>query len=254
MLPPASLEEMRRLTTAIALVFLSLAATSVFTDVARGAYQCPTVKISCVDMVTCAQPLTFTAEVAGAAPDSKLSYNWVVSAGTIVSGQDASSIKVDTTGLSGISVEATVEIKGLPESCARKATCSTAIVCEHFDRKVDEYGNIRWSDEKSRLDNFVIELQNDPTAQGYLICYGGRVGRQGEAKRRCQRAMSYVSKQRGLDAARIVTLDGGYREGLTVELWVLPSGATPPTASPTVDPKEVRIIRDRPKGVGVVDR
>jgi hypothetical protein len=41
-------------------------------------------------------------------------------------------------------------------------------------RKIDEYGNIRFNDEKARLDNYAIELQNDPTAQGYLICYGGR--------------------------------------------------------------------------------
>jgi hypothetical protein len=118
-----------------------------------------------------------------------------------------------------------------------------------MDRKLDEYGNIRWSDERARLDNFVVELQNNPAARGYMICYGGRVGRAGEAERRCRRAMTYVvNRQRGIDAARIVTVDGGYREDLTVELWVLPSGATPPTASPTVDPSEVRFIKSRPRG------
>jgi hypothetical protein len=37
-----------------------------------------------------------------------------------------------------------------------------------------------------------------------------------------------------------VTVDGGYKEDLTVELWIVPSGANPPTASPTVDPSEVK--------------
>ncbi|MBV8857759.1 MAG: hypothetical protein JOZ02_12560, partial [Acidobacteria bacterium] len=47
----------------------------------------------------------------------------------------------------------------------------------------------------------------------------------------------------GITADRIVTVDGGYREELTVELWVVPSGATPPAASPTVDPSEVKPAR-----------
>ena len=115
-------------------------------------------------------------------------------------------------------------------------------------RKIDEYGNIRWSDERMRLDNFAIELHNTPAATGYIVCYGGRRGRTGEARRRCDRAVKYAGGLfRGTDAARLVTLDGGYREDLTVELWVLPSGSTPPQPSPTVDPGEVRFIKAAPK-------
>jgi hypothetical protein len=239
---------MRRLTLAIALVLLSLATPLVFTDAARDTRQCPTVKISCVDAAGCATSVKFTAETSGAAIDAKLSYNWTVSAGTIESGQGTSSITVDTTGLAGISVEATVQVTGLPEACAGKSTCATALICDPLARKFDEYGNIRWGDEKGRLDNFAVELQNEPTAQGYILCYGGKVGREGEARLRCHRAVAYVvSRQRGIEASRIVTVDGGYREDLTVELWVVPSGWTPPAASPTVDPREVRFIKGKPK-------
>jgi PKD-like domain len=201
-----------------------------------------------MDMMTCGELSTFTAEVGDAAAGAKLSYNWTVSAGTIKSGQGTSSISVDTTGLGGASLEATVQVAGLPEGCAGKAACATALICDPLDRKIDEYGNIAWSDEKARLDNFAIEMQNEPTARGYLICYGGKVGRAGEAQRRCRRAKNYVSGRRGIEASRIVAADGGYRENLTVELWVLPPGAAPPSASPTVDPREVRFIRGRPKG------
>lgn len=113
--------------------------------------------------------------------------------------------------------------------------------------KLDEYGNIRWSDEMARLDNFAIEVQNNPSAQGYIICYGSRIGRAGEAQRRCYRAMSYINRRRGIEASRIVTVDGGYKENLTVELWVVPSGVISPRASPTVDPREVRFIKGKPK-------
>jgi hypothetical protein len=114
-------------------------------------------------------------------------------------------------------------------------------------RKVDEYGDIRWSDEKARLDNYIIELQNDPTARAFIVCYGGRRARVGEARRRCARVANYVKRVGGIDAARIIPLDGGYREELTVELWTPPVGSILLVAAPTVDPSEVIIIRDATK-------
>lgn len=114
-------------------------------------------------------------------------------------------------------------------------------------RKIDEYASIRWRDERARLDNYIIELRNDPTASACLICYGGRRSRAGEARRRCARAADYLKRVGGIDAARVITVDGGFREEASVELWVPPAGTTLPVASPTVDPSEVTIIKDGPK-------
>lgn len=114
-------------------------------------------------------------------------------------------------------------------------------------RKIDEYGSIRWSDERARLDNYIIELRNDPAARACLICYGGRRSRAGEARRRCERAADYVKRAGGIDAARVITVDGGFREEASVELWAPPAGTTLPTAAPTVDPSEVKIMKDPPR-------
>jgi PKD domain len=202
---------------------------------------CPTVNVSCpTESVRAGQPITFTANVSAGDPNVTPTFNWTVSAGTISSGQGTSSITVDTTGLPNNStVTATVDVGGYDRSCSTSSSCSTGISAIG-PRKIDEYGNIRFNDEKARLDNFAIELQNDPTSQGYLICYGGQTGRTGEAQARCDRAKNYLVSTRGIDASRVVTVDGGYREALTVELWVVPSGATPPAASPTVDPSQVK--------------
>ncbi|HEX8339184.1 MAG TPA: hypothetical protein VF621_20855 [Pyrinomonadaceae bacterium] len=105
---------------------------------------------------------------------------------------------------------------------------------------MDEYGPISSGDEKQRLNNFNEELQNDPSAQGYLVCYGGRRSRANEAQRRCDRALNLLVVSRGIDASRVVTVDGGFREKPAVELWGLPPGVTPPRATPTVDPEEVK--------------
>ena len=203
---------------------------------------CPTVTVSCPDTGTTGTPVTFTANVSGGDPNVTPTFNWTVSAGTISSGQGTSSITVDTTGVSG-TIVATVDVGGYDRSCSTSNSCTVSFPVPVGPRKVDEYGNIKFNDEKARLDNYAIELQNDPTAQGYLVCYGGRTGRTGEAQRRCDRAKNYLVSTRGIDASRIVTVDGGFREELTVELWVVPSGATPPPNSPTVDPSEVRPAR-----------
>jgi hypothetical protein len=109
----------------------------------------------------------------------------------------------------------------------------------------DTYGNIPRNDVKARLDNFANALQENPGAQGYIVAYGGRRGVAGEAQRRADFARDYLVNTRGIDAGRLVTIDGGFREEATTELWIVPSGATPPTASPNVDASEVQTTTPR---------
>jgi len=182
--------------------------------------------VSCPAEVELGAPVTFTASVNG---DANVTYNWTVSAGTISSGQGTSSITVDTNGLGGQSVTATVELGGLDPSCSRTASCTASVKpAPQAPRKFDEYGNIKFNDEKARLDNYAIQLQNEPTSQGYIIAYGAC---EGEAQARADRAKDYLVNTRGIDGGRLVTVDGGCASELKVELWIVPTGATAPTAS-----------------------
>ncbi len=108
---------------------------------------------------------------------------------------------------------------------------------------LDIYHDLPFKHEKSRLDNFAIALQQYLEIKGYIVVYAGRRARIGEAQTRAERAKNYLVNERGIDAGRIVTMDGGYREKLTVELYLVPPGATPPASAPTVDPSQVRIIK-----------
>ncbi|MFL6207642.1 MAG: hypothetical protein ACJ74W_02260 [Pyrinomonadaceae bacterium] len=202
---------------------------------------CPTITVDCPSgVVQAGTPVTFTANVSGGNPNASLTYNWTVSAGTISSGQGTSSITVDTTGTGGQGITGTVTVGGLDPSCTASASCTVTPGVTPVPIKFDEYGNIKRNDEKARLDNFANELQAQPGAQGYIIGYGGRRGRAGEAQTRADRAKDYLVSSRGIDAGRLVTVDGGYKEEATTELWIVPAGATPPTASPTVDASEVK--------------
>lgn len=203
--------------------------------------RCPTVTVSCVDTSVPGESIKFTANVSGADPDVTPTWKWTVPGFRILSGQDTFEITVDTTGIVVSTVVATVEISGgYDRGCSMKADCTTNIFNCPTAHKLDEYGDIRVGDEKQRLDHFTDVLRNDPAAQGYLVCYGGRRSRANEAQRRCDRAMNFLVVSRSMETSRIVTVDGGFREKPTVELWLVPSGAVPPSVSPTVDPMEVR--------------
>jgi hypothetical protein len=186
---------------------------------------CPTLSVSCPSDVDQGQPITFTASVSG---DQTVTYNWSVSAGTISSGQGTSTITVDTTGIGGQTVTATVDLGGLDPACSKTASCTTSVrPPAPLARKFDEYGDIRFNDEKARLDNYAIQLQQEPGAQGVIIAYGNCAG---AAQARADRAKDYLVNTRGIDAGRLQTIDGGCRADLTVELWIVPQGATAPAA------------------------
>jgi hypothetical protein len=94
-------------------------------------------------------------------------------------------------------------------------------------RKFDEFGDIQHSDLVARLDGLAIQLQNEPTAQAFLIVYRARRDLPGLSNRYALHMKDYLVKSRGLPAERISTVDGGVSSCLTQELWVVPAGATP---------------------------
>ena len=213
---------------------------------------CPTVSVSCPSDVEAGQPITFTASVSGGEAGFSPTYNWSVSAGTITSGQGTSTITVDTTNIGGQSVTATVSIGGADPSCTgTTASCTSSVRPPPRNPvKFDEYGNIRFNDEKARLDNYAIQLQNEPGSTGTIIVYGSCAG---EGQARGDRAKDYLVNTRGIEAGRITVVDGGCRADLTVQLWVVPQGSTPPAAdtSGAVDPcPECRRAPRRRRGRG----
>ena len=143
-------------------------------------------------------------------------------------GQGTNTIKVNTTGLAGQTVRASLSMAGYG-SLMCSADCGVSIpVPRIVSRRFDEFPDIQRNDEKARLDNFVIELQNDPTATAYVVIYPGRGGKRGDVQHHATRIVDYMVNSRGIDQHRIVTLVGAARDELFVELWITPQGATPP--------------------------
>ena len=116
--------------------------------------------------------------------------------------------------------------------------------------RFDTYSNISFSNEMARLDNFAIQLQTVPDWKGYIMVYAGRRARPNEAKIRAERARDYLIKRRSIDPARVVAIDGGYREEFGVELYLIHKDYHAPLPEPFLSSKEVEIMKVNRKKKG----
>jgi hypothetical protein len=184
---------------------------------------CPTLSVSGPSgVVTPGQPMTFTATSSG-----DVTYNWSVSNGTISSGQGTSSITVDTTGLAGQNVTATVNIGGTDPACGCTTTASEtgSVQARPTANLIDEYGKLSNDDVKARIDGFYTQLNNDPTAHGYIIVYGTPAQIKA-ARAQINKAIAF----RKYDPSRVTIVEGPpMGDEVHVKLYLVPAGADTPT-------------------------
>lgn len=169
--------------------------------------------------------MTFTATASGAT-----SYNWSVSRGTIVSGQGTPSITVSTSAAdAGQNVTATVDVvfgdrPGSCPSCPTTASESAGVKEKPIPNIVDEFGKATDDDVKARVDNFFIQLNNNPAAQGYIINYGTAA----QIKKRRASIMKAITFRK-YDASRVTFVDGSDNGGVeNTKFYVVPAGAEAP--------------------------
>lgn len=209
---------------------------------------CPyPVSISAPATVNEGEIVTFGADVEYGGT-AGLRYTWTVSPSKarVISGAGTPTITVDSTGIGGQRIIATLTVDdGSADPTCRQTAQSVAVVTAP-ERKVivarefDECNNCAFDDQKARLDNLAVELQNEPSTTAYIIAYGGRYSPLAQVEVLMKRARNYIVEQRGIDASRLVIVNGGFRETDSVELWLVPSGAAAPRATPTVQAGEVK--------------
>lgn len=170
---------------------------------------------------------------------TSLNYTWKVTPATarITSGLGTPAITVDTTGLGGqtLTVEVDVWDGVYDASCRQQNTIYTDV--EELPKitpeplPFDEFPFRSRDDDKARLDNLAIELQNNPTFQGYIIMYQGtdrRSQRSGNVDTLSRQALDYLVRNRGVDPSRIQVVRGGARPTTTYQIWLIPPGASNP--------------------------
>ncbi len=183
--------------------------------------ECPTVSVTepPVTVQPC-EKMTFTANVSGGSQDN-VTYNWSVNQGTIVEGDGTPTITVDTCGLKDTTVTATVAFGGLCDACGEMSASGSGIVGGTPDpRLIDDFGRAQNNDVRARIDQLFIELQNDPSATGYILNYGPA-----RAVAARERLIRNHIRLRGYDASRITLVNRGVASEIKTRLWVVPAGA-----------------------------
>jgi len=178
--------------------------------------------------------VTFAAINAGTAP-IPIRYAWK-SNGRITSGLGTPSITVDSTGMGGQNITADLDVNddtydnhcrqvlSVPTEVGRIPPPPTPFRCDDFPVGSHD-------EDKARFDNCVIQVQNTPDAQLYVIIYPGTDRRSTTVNtydKTSKFMLDYMVKTRGLDPRRMQIVKGPDRQTTTYVLWVVPPGATPP--------------------------
>ncbi|NNE66089.1 MAG: hypothetical protein HKN33_05940 [Pyrinomonadaceae bacterium] len=195
------------------------------------------------ESVTEGDLVTFVARnVASVTPiaGTALNYAWKVSPSSarVTSGLGTPAITVDTTGLGGRTLMVELEVTDgvYDASCRQRIAVDTEVVkLPDPEPKVailfDEFPFRSFDDDKARMDNLAIELQNNPSWSGYIIMYQGTDKRSqgaGDVARLSRRALDYLVKTRGVDPSRVQIVRGGTRPTTTYQFWLVPPGADLP--------------------------
>ncbi len=98
---------------------------------------------------------------------------------------------------------------------------------------IDEFSYGNREDMMLRIDNFTNNLQNDPTAEGYVIIKGDK-----KSRTKAEKEIKDYLKQRQADFNRFVFLSGEGSKQALIQLWLVPEGADPPEAKESAEQKE----------------
>jgi hypothetical protein len=172
-------------------------------------------------------------------------YSWSVSNGLIVSGQGTREVRLQFDARMGDVVDVMMNRefqRAHFPGVQREASCRILLAKPPEARMTDEFrtrGN-NCEEGLARLDAFLVELNNDPGANGVIVIYGDTTA-SGAARIRELQLRRYASRRK-FDPTRLIFTQGAARESGTTQFWLVPAGA----AQPDVEPATL-IARPRPK-------
>jgi hypothetical protein len=156
-------------------------------------------------------------------------FDWNISSGTITDGQGTEKITV-LSGSDADRIYVNVDMKG-PMFPNVSESCSVAV--DPLPKAVlfDESKFVTQGYLKRILDAYFVELDNNPTSQGYLMMYAQLPRHYAQIERVVKSHM----RVRRFDATRITLVRSEKNPHATVQLWVVPAGAENPIAGLTGD-------------------
>lgn len=201
--------------------------------------QCPAYPISSKS------PIGLHADVYGTEDGEILKgivFKWTVSQAAIVSGQGTRNIVLAPSARSG-EIKINLEVEGGPPDLTYEASCVLAVNSEcAMAPMLDQYSVIAPSEERKYLDRLAQRLKNGPPDSiAYIMSYAGQQACNSESDWRAKRARQYLIESHAIPTSRLVTVNGGFKENWTVELYLRSRADCGPLPNPTLIRTQVRV-------------
>ena len=162
---------------------------------------------------------------------ANVTYNWVISAGTIISGQGTAMIKVNTKDLEGMFVTATVDLGGLPRNCNSSASSTTEIIPA---AQLILSGTFTSGQElKNAVQKFItLTKLKDPenSGVGFIYLYKGPATTESSMKA-FKAAMTSAFDQNQVFPFQYTIAEGGKKKLQTYEIYLVRQGSKDPKPS-----------------------
>ena len=156
----------------------------------------------------------YTVKLGNGIEKYNVGYKWQAKGGKIISGQNTYQVAFlrDSS-----ETDIKIEVDGLPKNCAN--TYSESSVIDYvLPLRIDEFGKISQGDKKARMDNFFVELQNNPAAEGVI-----KLQDDNDLMTHLRFLSNYI-KVRNFDKTRVSFIIADENEQQT-QLWIIPPGA-----------------------------
>ena len=153
----------------ISFTFILIFTFCVFSFAQNEPKDCPKIKIIAPEsMMNLDEPIYFSVEPIAELEKLNSKYNWQIINADIVDGLGTSKIKIKPIS-TGIKVDVSIEISGLPNQCKNTASEFVNIsppIIDVFPE--DEYTKLSRNDERARLDVFLTILSAEENFQGII--------------------------------------------------------------------------------------
>ena len=104
---------------------------------------------------------------------------------------------------------------------------------------IDSFSYTNSEDMMARIDNFTVQMQNNPSAKGYIVIKGKK-----PARITVEKEIKSYLKMRAFDMKSVVFLNGEGDKTAKIELWLVPPGAKPPAIEKKSEKKPQAILSD----------
>ncbi|NOT52420.1 MAG: hypothetical protein HOP10_14210 [Chitinophagaceae bacterium] len=206
---------------------IAIAITAFFIYSAVQAQNCPVITVTPpLEGVVAGNELVFTAAIKGTS--ARVTYNWTISAGTILSGQGTSVIKVATKDLSGMSVTATVAIGGLSGNCSSSSSATTDVVAA--PEKIIAANYTTPQDLVAVVQKLITEIKlNDHTIPQTAFIY--LYSTTDAQLKTMKNTIINTFEKNNISALQYIIADGGKKKTASFEMYNLLPGMQEPKPS-----------------------